>query len=239
MRFFAGLVVGIVIALLIGVGAMAFAVGNIGDATMMKVGDHLRDRDRSDDISKTYDLKDFDKIEIAGVYELDVKVGGDFSVELSGSPEEMDLVKASVDDGELILDRREHHSRWNDNQEHGVTAVITMPALNAVKVSGVVDGDIEGIAADDFKTSISGVGDLDLKGSCGHFDARVSGVGHLKAEDFKCKDVDVRVSGVGNASVYASERVSAYVSGMGEIDVSGSPKEVEKSGGLFSSIHVK
>ena len=96
-----------------------------------------------------------------------------------------------------------------------------------------------GVAAQAFKIEISGVGDMEIAGTCETLDAEVSGVGDLDAGALQCKSVDVTVSGVGDASVYASEAVDATVSGMGDISVSGSPEKVEKNGGMFSNIEVK
>lgn len=236
MKFFLGVIVGVVVAILIGAGAVAVAFGHLGDVGNIEIGD----RDKSADVTKTLELSDFDRIAIAGVYELDVTVGGDYSVEISGSQEDLDRVKASVEDGELILDQRDHKrgdKKWRDRD--AVTAKVTLPALSAIDVSGVVDADIEGVDAEDFEADISGVGEMDVKGQCGHLKASVSGVGALNADELKCKDVVVNVSGIGEANVYASDAVDATVSGMGEISVYGSPAKVEKHGGLFSSIKVK
>lgn len=233
MKFFFGLIVGIIVACLIGAAAIAYAFGNLSDID-------IGDRDKANDVSQTFELRDFDRIDIAGVYELEVAVGGDFSVEISGPSDEMERVEATVESGRLVLDQRDHkrgEKRWRNHD--GLTAKISLPALAAVEVSGVVDGDVTGIASETFKVDISGVGDMTLSGECGDLDAQVSGVGDLDADELKCKNVDVDVSGVGSASVYASESVEASVSGMGEINVSGSPKTVDKDNGFFSNINVK
>lgn len=233
MKFFFGLIVGVIVACLIGAAAVAYAFGNLNDI-------NIGDRDKTKDVSQTFELRDFDRIDIAGVYELEVKVGGDYSVAISGPEDEMARVEASVENGRLVLDQRDRQrgeKRWRNHK--GLTAQISLPALSEIDISGVVDGDVTGIASESFKVDISGVGDMTLSGECGDLEAQVSGVGDLDAEGLKCKSVDVDVSGVGSASVYASESVEASVSGMGEIDVSGSPKSVEKSDGFLSNINVK
>lgn len=233
MKFFFGLIVGIIVACLIGAAAVAYAFGNLSD---IEIGD----RDKGADVSQTFDLRDFDRIDIAGVYELDVTVGGDFAIEISGPADEMERVEASVESGRLILDQRDRkrgEKRWRNHD--GLTAKISLPALAEVEVSGVVDGDVSGIASETFKVDISGVGDMTLAGECGDLEAQVSGVGDLDAEELKCKNADIDVSGVGSASVFASESVEASVSGMGEIDVYGSPKSVDKDSSFFSNINVK
>lgn len=236
MKFFLGVFVGVIAAVLIGAGAVAIAFGNLGDIGHIEIGD----RDKSADASKTYDLRDFDRIEIAGVYELDVAVGADYSVEISGPQAQLDRVEAMVENGELILDMRDRERGEKKRRDHdSLAARVTLPALTGVDVSGVVDADIEGVDAEEFAADISGVGEMEIRGSCGRFKAAVSGVGDLDAEELQCKDVAVDVSGIGEASVFASESVDASVSGMGEISIYGSPARVDKSGGLFSSIKVK
>lgn len=193
-------------------------------------------------VTTRLDLSGFDAIEVAGVYELDVRVGPEFSVELSGPDYEIERVEASVENGTLSLsqrkkNRRDKRRKWRDNRE-GVDAVITLPNLVSLDVSGVVEGIISEIDTESFRLEISGVGDIELDGECGTLTADVSGVGDLDADELECRRVDVQVSGVGDASVFASEEVRATVSGMGDIDVYGSPERVEKNNSMFAEITV-
>lgn len=184
--------------------------------------------------SRTLDLRDFDAIEISGAYELDVIVGEDFSIELSGPSEEMARVEASLKNGALVLGSKKRHK----GDHNGVRAVVTMPALTRIAVSGVADANVSGLKSDHFKLDLSGVGEVNVAGACGKLHARVSGVGEVDAQSLQCQDVDVRVAGIGEARVYARDSVSAEVSGMGAIMVYGSPKSVDKRGGFFSEIKV-
>ncbi|MFN0023328.1 MAG: head GIN domain-containing protein [Parvularculaceae bacterium] len=192
--------------------------------------------------STTLDLRDFDAIEISGAYELDVIVGEDFSIALSGPPEEMARVEATLKNRALVLGakkrvRGEHRGEHRDNHK-GVSAIVTMPALDRISVSGVADADISGVKAGEFKLDLSGVGEVNIAGACEKLVVRVSGVGEVDAQSFQCKAVDVKVAGIGEARVYASESVAAEVSGMGGIAVYGSPRLVDKRGNFFSEIKV-
>ncbi len=209
---------------------MAFGVA------VLTVGAALAGNDK-EHVSQTVDLRDFERISVSGVYDLTVNVGGDYSVMISGPADEVDRVEVSVSNGVLDLGQKDGKSRWG-RKRHGVDAEITIPALNGLKVSGVVDGTIEDIDAEKFDLSVSGVGDISLSGRCDSLEASVSGVGDLDARDLKCRVVEVRVSGVGSATVFASEEVDASVSGMGDIDVYGDPEQVSKSGSMFSDINV-
>jgi hypothetical protein len=237
MKFLIGLVVGAIVAAAIGAAAIAYA-GRDGDLSrFISDEDHDDHDDGSPEAMRTLDLRDFDRIDVRGVFDLDVEVGPDFAIELSGKTAALDRVEARVEDGELILDQRDR--KRDEKRGRGVTARISLPALNAIDASGVVDGDVRGVSASAFRLEISGVGDMEVAGTCETLEAEVSGVGDLDAEALECKSVEVTVSGVGDATVYASEAVKATVSGMGEISVKGSPEKVEKNGGMFADIKVE
>lgn len=194
-------------------------------------------KDNDDIVTKSFDLDGFDSIDVSGVYELDVRVGPDFSIELSGPDYEMERVEVSVKNGVLHLDQEDRRHGWR-NHRKGVDAVIMLPSLAGLEISGVVEGSIAGVDSENFELDISGVGDMELDGECGTLDAHVSGVGDLDADALECRIVSVRVSGVGDASVYAREEVDARVSGMGDIDVYGSPQKVSTSDSMFAEITV-
>lgn len=232
MRLFFGFLIGLVLAGLIAMSALKVAWGDFTD---------LESRDRGEDKTISVDAVDFDAISVAGVFEIDVTVGGDYSVTLSGKEGDLARTTAKVENGKLVLDTAERdESGRRKLVKHGVTAKISLPALRSIDASGVVDGDIRGISADTFTADVSGVGELELAGVCDAFDADVSGVGELDAEELKCRTVIVDVSGVGSASVYASESVEAELAGVGKIEVSGSPANVSKTqSSPFGRISVK
>ncbi|MEL7487749.1 MAG: head GIN domain-containing protein [Pseudomonadota bacterium] len=198
------------------------------------------DEEDDDEIVRSIDVTDFDRIEVSGVFDLDVKIGGAYRLEIEGKPKALDRVKAVVKNGELRLEYHEKRRGWGHGHNHGgVDARLTMPALVRLDVSGVVDADIEGVNSDQFEINLSGVGDLDFEGVCGRLDANVSGVGDLDAGDLECRDVDISVSGVGDARVFASKSVDADASGMGDITVLGDPEQVRETSGLFSEVTVR
>ena len=230
MRIFFGIIIGLVLAVGIAFFAAKSAFGDLRD---------IGGRDKSKDVTQTLDLAGFDRIDIAGVFEVDVTVGGDFAVTVSGAPDQMDRLDATVENGVLKLDQDEIRFGKNRWRNQGMSAPISLPSLNGFDLAGVADGDVTGIDAEDFRVDIAGVGDLTLTGSCGRFDAQVSGVGDLNAKGLECREVDIDVSGVGSAAVFASESVDASVSGIGSVDIYGSPSKVEKTNSFIASINVR
>ena len=230
MRIFVGILIGLVLAVAIAIGAAKYAFGDLGD---------VADRDKSQDITRTLDITGFDAVDIGGVFEADVTVGGDYSVVVSGSEDEMARLEVRVENGVLKIDQNESEigkRRW---RQRGMTASISLPELKSFELAGVGDGEVTGIDAELFRVKVAGVGNLDLSGACGRLDAKISGVGELDAKSLECREVDVDVSGVGSASVFASDAVDASVGGVGSIEIHGSPERVEKRSSFISSISVK
>lgn len=205
----------------------------------MPISAHEVEHDRSNDIRQSYDLSGFDAIDIRGVYELEVEVGGDFSVSTSGRAKEVKGLKVYVENGTLVLDQDNgrKNKKWNDERK-GVLAIITMPALNELEIKGVGTGDINGIDAKSFELSIGGVGELELSGTCDTLEADMRGVGQIDARDLKCENAEATLRGVGEISLYASESVDVEAKGIGEVNVYGNPAHVEKSKGFMSGVTI-
>lgn len=193
------------------------------------------DSDDSKKVTQTYDFTGFDNISIAGVYELDIDVGPSYSISLTGNEDQMENVKVKSEDSTLYLGQKKKKSHNHD----GIIARITLPDLEALKVSGVASGNIESVDADDFDLSVSGVAEVNIEGTCNSLTARISGVGELDAQNFKCKDVDVALSGVGEVSVYASKSVDVKASGVGGVVVYGKPDKVTKTKAMFTNVTIK
>ena len=124
MRIFLGFVIGLALAIAIAFTAVKVAWGGLTD---------LEDRNRGEDVSRTFEAADFDRIEVAGVYELDVTVGGEYSVMLSGREEDLARTAVGVADGVLTLDTAERNAEGKRKLvKHAITAKIAMPALRAI-----------------------------------------------------------------------------------------------------------
>lgn len=191
-------------------------------------------------VTQTYDFDDFDSVSIGGVYEVDIKVGPSYSISLTGNEDQMENVKVKSEDGMLYLGKKDKKYKKKKQHNHkGIIAKITLPDLEALRVSGVASGDVENVDADDFDLSVSGVAEVNIDGTCNALTARVSGVGELDAENFKCKDVNVTLSGVGEVSVHASESVDVKASGVGDVQVYGKPDKVSKKKAMFTNVTIK
>ena len=189
-------------------------------------------------IDQTHNVSGFDKIEIGGVYELDVRVGGEFSVETSGHDKEAEGMKIYVEGDTLIVKQKKSFMKWSGNQ-NGITIKISMPKIEGIAIGGVGEGSIRGINADHLQVEIGGVGGLDFSGKCKTLKIKVGGVGELNARDLKCESADVQLAGVGEIDIYASHSVDIQTAGVGEVNVYGNPEHVEKNKSFLSEVNIK
>jgi len=115
---------------------------------------HDVDHDKGLKIEKSYDYTGFDRINIEGVYEVDIQVGPRFSIETSGTEKRMKYAKVTQSGDTLTLALKENKSRkfWK-RHNNGIRAVITLPELNEISLSGVGSVEARGIEAKTFDVS--------------------------------------------------------------------------------------
>ncbi|MEL6686082.1 MAG: DUF2807 domain-containing protein [Pseudomonadota bacterium] len=201
-------------------------------------------KDKSDsnrDVVQTYDLDGFDEIKVMGVYELEIEVGKSFSVRTEASQKEAEDLDVRVSGDRLILDNRQDNGkRWNNNNNRkSVLAVITMPSLSDLQITGVATGEVTGVDGGSLDVSLEGVGDLQLEGRCDSLDVELAGVGDIDARDLVCTSVDAEMGGVGELTVHATKSVDASSGGVGQVVVYGDPEERDVDDGFMAKVRFK
>ncbi|MFC3050595.1 head GIN domain-containing protein [Kordiimonas pumila] len=192
----------------------------------------------ADETSITRDLPAFTTIVIEGALDLKLTAGKDQHVVVKTESDYHEHVSTTVTGNTLTIDT--DHGRKNTfwgNED--VTITIELPNLEKLDVKGAVDGTLSNLDADDFMLDVKGAADVKLKGTCNTFKMEIKGAGDIEATDFKCKSVAIKVRGAGDASVFASEAVDAEVSGVGAVDIYGSPADVRKKVSGIGSIDLK
>lgn len=185
--------------------------------------------------TKTYAVGDFTRVSASAGVDVNITVGGDYSVKAEGSPEALERLEAMVQDGELRIRRVNNGFKWRKSGQ--VTVTVSMPALEAVGVSSGASVDATGVDAGAFAIDVSSGGDLDITGRCDALSIDVSSGGSADARGLECKSATADASSGGSADIFASESVIGDASSGGSVDVYGKPKNVTKdtsSGGSVS-----
>lgn len=107
----------------------------------------------------------------------------------------------------------------------------------AVRGSGSGETDLTGLTASNLVVRISGSGGIHLSGRASAQRVTISGSGTYDGNDLPTRQADVRLSGSGDAHVSVSRRLSADVTGSGDIIYSGSPLKVQSHTSGSGAVH--
>ncbi|MEM7729688.1 MAG: head GIN domain-containing protein [Pseudomonadota bacterium] len=221
------------------IAAVAATALSLSLAGSVFAGD--RDDKTPRDVVATYDFAGFDEIEVMGVYELDIRAGDTFSVRTEATRKEARYLNVELDGRRLVLDNNDDENKnWGrNNRNSSVLAIVTLPKLASLEVTGVATGTVSAFTDGDVDVEIAGVGDLTLAGRCDRLDIEMAGVGSLDAQDLVCAEVEATMGGVGEMSVHATERIEADSGGIGEIEIYGNPSERDVDDGFMSKVRFR
>ena len=101
----------------------------------------------------------FDKVELKGPDRVDVRVGAAQSVSMSGDRAVLERMIVRVEDGKLIVERRDRNTRTNGDRERAVVSV-TMPRMRAAATGGSGAMAVDRVNGDLFSAAVGGSGQL-------------------------------------------------------------------------------
>lgn len=214
------------------------------------VGADAEDRDPGAEVTRQYQVGAFDKIAVAGPYEVNVTTGGQGGISAKGGENLLDETEVVVEGGTLkIKPKKRRGIRWN---WRGGKAVFTVNAaaihgaaiagsggINVDKVAGDFDGDVAGsgdlklgaIAGGKVKLAIAGSGDIEASGKADNVELSIAGSGDIRAGGLATRTADVSIAGSGNVDANASESADVSIMGSGNVNIKGGAKcSISKAG---------
>jgi len=204
-------------------------------------------------ITRSFDVRDFDELELRGDYKVNLIESDEPGVEIEADENLMGDIEVDVIGRSLRIESERIRSR------RGITVNVFYKELNGISAGGATDlstrtpirtkffdlsmsgaGEIDlDFEGEKLSISMSGAGDIQLSGKTTDLDVRISGAGGLDSYDLKTEYARVRISGVGGAEVYVTRELEAHISGLGDINYKGNPNVVDKNiSGLGSINHV-
>ena len=202
----------------------------------------IGERGNDERVTKTYAVGSFNKIDIAGAFEITLTPSKGSEVILEVDENLVKYIDISVLGERLIIDT----DRRLDSRE-GIKIEIPVNELRKISSSGASDIISSGpISSAELVVEVSGAGKVDLKldvksvtldlsgatlvyleGAADHLEVNMSGAGSLEADGFEVRDCYIDISGVGNALVNVSGKLEAQVSGLGKVEYLGDPESVQ------------
>ena len=183
---------------------------------------------------ETRNIKAFSKLELGGVFEVQIRQGDKEKLELEANPRLLEYVIVKNEGNRLIVKMRE---KSHFKKMKKIKIYVTITDIDELEISTV--GNVESVGTlnlDKLYLRNHGVGNLDLKLNAKQLNAKISAVGNirlagnidvveidnksvgnLEAFDLKANKLTIDNRGVGSAEVYASKEISINSSGVGSL----------------------
>ncbi len=215
---------------------------------LVSCGRFMGRRIRGNGVMKTEDrtVSPFKHVEASGTVKLMVSQGDFKPVRLEGDENILPYIEV-IQEGDRINVRT--RPGYNLSPSGDLTVYVTAPVYSSIEVSGASDikgmnkisntenlelgasgaGDIEmEVDAPALSAKISGSGSVRLKGQTRDLDIDLSGAGHAYCYNLLSENTKVDISGAGSAEVYASVKLEAEVSGVGNVHSKGNASNVNQ-----------
>lgn len=217
-------------------------------------GCHAHAEDGGPTVSRNYQIANFQKIEVVGPYDVDVRTGSVASVSARGGEKLLERTRVEVRGDKLIIRPKEHHGffNWGWSSRGKADFVVTAPQLSAATITGSGDMRIDRVAGPEFEGAVAGSGGLNVgtvevqslklaiagsgsaKAAGGKTQAgkyEIAGSGDVDAGAVQAQQLKISIAGAGNVKAHASGTADVSIIGSGDVDVAGGAKcTVNKTG---------
>jgi hypothetical protein len=184
--------------------------------------------------TRNYDVAGFDRVDVSGQWTVTVERGDAWRVAVEAPAEVIDGVEIVPNGDELSVSYEGGWCAGCFRDDTALEATITMPALEALDISGASKVSFSGFDGRALSLDISGA--VELTGAASRFETLtldLSGAGSVDLEDSLVTNADIDVSGAGNVSLSMNGgRLTGEMSGAANLEYTGTVSEesVEKSG---------
>lgn len=207
--------------------------------------------------SRSFELKDFDKIDIATGIDAIVTIGDTFAVVAdSNSPDALDNLRLTVSGG--VLSAHFDQSFLDFIVSGGLVGMllangnaisvnITLPAITGISASSGADVRAGNLSAENLEIEASSGSDIrlvsatlgavevdassgssvDLSGTCDSIDAGASSGSSIDADGLVCATATAQASSGADIDVHATQSLKADASSGGNIEVRGNPAQTD------------
>jgi hypothetical protein len=196
------------------------------------------------------DLRDFDRIEISGKFDVRIVHGDNYSVDLTGSEEQKEQYSVSRSGETLIIDfNGKKDFDWNVKglSLEEMRIIITTPRIEKIEANGFGTIRFDEFTSDDFEidsrgpvkirgdinahnlvVKLTGKSEAELSGNVNNLNAHVEFASTLRAYDLETQDAFVEVNGASSAKVNVSGTLEIDEGVASDVDYRGNPHVVKQ-----------
>ena len=205
-------------------------------------------------VERNFPVGGFERIEVAGGYDVQVHTGAAPSVHAKGPEKDLERLVIEIKGDRLLIHQRENHGMFHMGwRSHGKISIsVTVPQLSSADVAGSGVIRIDNVRGDRFAGNIAGSGGLSLdnvevkaldvsvagsgsvqgtKGVAQNVSLNIAGSGDIDTKGIVSQSASVSVAGSGNVTAHATNTASVSVMGSGDVELTGGAKcEISKLG---------
>lgn len=202
-------------------------------------------------VERDFPVGGFERIEVAGPYEVEVRTGSNPSVHASGPEKDIERLVVEVRGDRLLIHPRKDRRMFNWASHDGIRIAVTVPQLRGAAIAGSGGISIDRVTGPSFKgeiagsgnleveaaevesiqLSIAGSGDINAAGKARNAEYNIAGSGDIDAEKLIAETAKVSIAGSGNVTAHATATAEINSLGSGDVALSGGAKcNVSKHG---------
>ena len=208
------------------------------------------------DGQRAFSVAAFDKLEVAGPYDVTVTTGGQAAAQARGSEKLLEHTVVEVRNGTLHIHPRRSGSSWfgggGFRWTGGKASVqVSVPMLTGAAVAGSGNIAVDRVRTGEFSGSIAGSGKLGIgqlqvdklgleiagsgsataAGRAGEARYEIAGSGDIDAARLQVERLKAEIAGSGNIRARATAAADVDIAGSGDVEVTGGAKcSVSKAG---------
>jgi hypothetical protein len=173
---------------------------------------------------KTYELSNFNTIDMKTSGDIKIIIGNKNQVQLSGDSNILPYVTHQLKNKILLLQENK-----NFRTKLPLKITITAKTLNKFILSGAGNIQLSGINNKHFFIESNGFGNIEATGKTDNLKIETNGAGNINCKDLIAENVNVNTTGVGNIVLYAKSTLNATVTGIGNVAYYGNPKKINRN----------
>jgi len=188
--------------------------------------------------SRALNFSNFERVEVEGYIDVEIKRGTEFRVEKTGSSNIIRHLEINQYGSVLNIDMEDGHF----NLKTKPRVIITMPELKSLKLSGASECKLGNFAGESFnfecngasratmsvdyseiQVNMSGAGNLEISGSSKNLNSYLSGASNINAQKLVMETAIIDISGASEIILGTSKSIQGEASGASKVEYLGNP----------------
>lgn len=207
-------------------------------------------------VSRNYQVGNFQQVELAGHYDVDIRTGAPVSVSAQGPQNVIERLQVDVDGDKLRIRPKNDGGWFHFGRSHfsreAIHIIVTVPTLAGATLAGSGVINVDKVQGPNFEGTVAGSGKLNLasvdvqslklniagsgstkagqgKAQSAKYD--IAGSGSVEAGSVQTQDLKVTIAGSGDVNAHAAGTADVDIMGSGDVNIAGGAKcKVTKAG---------